>query len=141
MAKSIPAQLSMFNPPTLPGSPSAISSPGLGDGVTPCASLAGPMIEPSGPEAAPVSRGATQTYGKVAAKATPIRAIFGLPGFSSSKSRGLQLSLESKLRQRLGAVGSTKCLATWSVLITPAGRSVCQRAVSELIMVGAGYGG
>jgi hypothetical protein len=67
----------------------------------------------------------------------PIRGIFGLPGFASSKSAALQSSLESKLQQRLGAVGSTKYSATWSVFYTPAGRRCFQRAASELITFGA----
>jgi hypothetical protein len=140
MAKSIPGQSNLFHQATCEGSASAISSLVSEVGPRRFDSRGGQTTAKSGPEAVPASRGLTPTSGKVADKATPIRGIFGLPGFASSKSAGLQSCLESRLRQRLGAVGSTKCSATWSVLITPAGRRVPQRAVSELIMVGAGYG-
>jgi hypothetical protein len=73
-------------------------------------------------------------------KAEPIRGIFGLPGFASSSSAALQSCLESRLRQRLGVVGSTTCSATWSVFHTPAGRRVFQRAASEQITYVGGSG-
>lgn len=141
MAKSMNGQLRMFSPETSEASSSAISSPAAADGLRGFVGLHGQTIVSAGLEAVLVSRGATPTYGRVAAKATPIRGIFGLRGFGSYASAALQSSLENKLRQRFAVVGSTKCSATWNQLGTPAGRLVYLRAVSEQIMVGGAYGG
>ncbi len=141
MAKSMTDQLNLFDPKNFEPSDSATSLLELVDGLMRSDLLDGRMSEEFGPDPVPVNRGAMPTYGRVAAKATPIRGIFGQPGFGSSRSAVLQSSLVNRLRVRLDAVGSTKCSATWNHWTTPAGRSVCQRAVSELIMVGVGYGG
>src|SRR6516164_568041 len=141
MGKSMSDQLSMFDQRISEDSDNAISSPGSGDGRLPFDSPDGPTTEKSGRGVAPVSRGQTPTYGKVAAKATPIPAIFGLRGSGSGASAAVTLALQSRLRRRFGEVGWTKCSATWNRLITPAGRLVCLRAVSEQIMGADAYGG
>lgn len=113
----------MFDPPTLPGSCSAISSPGSGDGPTPCGLPAGQMTDPSGPEAVLVSRGAWRAKARV----STIPAIFGRPGSGSSSSDALQRCLESRLRTRMDGTGSTLFALRWKRTVTPSGRSILQR--------------
>ena len=129
-------QLPMFGPMTSEVLPSAISSPASGAGVTPSASPAGSTTDLSGPALAPASHFRPRTSGMVVAPVEPIDGIFGHPGAGSLSSAGLQRCLASRLRQRLGTVGSTKLSATWSVFHTPAGRQYCQRAASELVIFG-----
>ena len=120
MAKSIPVQSSLFGPLTCEGSPNAISSPASADGATPCGSPDGPTIGPSGRAPAPVSpsrRPAPKLAGT-------IRATFGRPGFSSSKSAALSSSLVSRLKARLPTGGSTVFAMTWKQKTTPSGRVV-----------------
>ena len=57
-------------------------------------------------------------------KAPPTIAISGPSGSISSASAALQLSLVSKLKQRLDTAGSTLFKLTWKEKTTPAGRSV-----------------
>ena len=75
MAKSIPGQLSMFNPTTSEGSSSATSSPGSEAGATRSDSQDGLTIDLSGRAVVPVSRGLTPTCGKGGGEVTPIRGI------------------------------------------------------------------
>lgn len=121
MAKWIPAQLSMFDLPTSPGSGSAISSPASAAGATPCASPDGLTTEPSGPEVVPASRSRPPARRLGAT----IRATFGRRGFASSASAALQSSLVNRLKQRLPTDGSILFAMTWKEKATPAGRSVC----------------
>ena len=100
--------------------PSAISSPGLVDGVTPSASPAGTTPDLFGQVVAPVSPSA-QRAPKLGA---PIPAIFGRRGITSSASAALSSSLVSRLKQRLPTGGSTLFRMTWNEKATPSGRSV-----------------
>jgi hypothetical protein len=55
----------------------------------------------------------------------PTAVTFGLFGENSFSSADLELSLVSKLKQRLRTAGSTLFDLTWSVVDTPSRRSVC----------------
>ena len=65
-------------------------------------------------------------------KELPTSATSGLSGSISSASAALQLSLVSKLKQRLDTAGSTLFKLTWKEKITPAGRSVSLLRASAL---------
>lgn len=102
-------QLLMFEQPTSPDTPSAISSPGSADGLTPCASPDGRMTVPSGPQAARASRSASPEN----RKATRIPATFGLRFGASHPSDILTESLGNRLRTLLDSAGSTVYAQTW----------------------------
>ena len=136
MAKSMSGQLRMFEPTTCEDSSSAISSPVSADGVMPCDSLDGPMIDPSGPAVAHVSHSQPQ----VNAMAPPIRGIFGRPGSSSLLSADLQLSLVSRLRQRLDLDGSIVFRLTWKQRTTPSGRLIWALRASARSISGSASG-
>ena len=110
----------MLEPVTLPDLFSAISLPVLAAGATPCALPDGPRIDLFGRAVArasllaqPVPGGALQT-----------NAISGLSGSISSASAALELSLVSKLKQRLTTDGLILFNLIWKVKATPAGRQV-----------------
>jgi hypothetical protein len=65
-------------------------------------------------------------------KEPPTSAISGPSGSISSASAALQLSLVSKLKQRLDTAGSTLFKLTWKEKATPAGRSVSLLRASAL---------
>ena len=116
----------MLEPVTLPDLFSAISSPVLAVGATPCALPDGPRtdlfgraVAPANPSAQPVPGVALQTSG-----------TFGLPGSTSSASADLTLSLVSRLKQRLTTDGLTLFSLTWREKVTPAGRLVSRLAAS-----------
>ena len=56
--------------------------------------------------------------------------MFGLFFGGSSKSIALQLSLESKLRDRVDCHGSPECAMTWKTTVTPSGPPICRLAAS-----------
>ena len=100
---------------------SATSSPGSGDGPTPCDWPGGPTTGRSGPEAAPASRLARLE----GAAEPPTSGTCGPSGFPSSASARLQSSLASRLQARTASVGSTVYALTWKVRATPSGRPIC----------------
>lgn len=108
-ARSIPAQLSMFDLTISETSPNAISSQALADGPTPSALPDGLTTGPSGPEAAHASH----TARSVCDAATKIRETSGHPFARSSRSAALQSSLESRLRARMAAYGSPEYALIW----------------------------
>ena len=73
-------------------------------------------------------------------KEPPTSATSGLFGSISSASAALQLSLVSKLKQRLGTAGSTLFKLTWKEKTTPAGRSVSLLRASALRTSGSDSG-
>jgi hypothetical protein len=79
----------------------------------------GRVIDPCGLAAALASLSARQV------KALGLRTsgIYGPPGSTSSRSVGLQSSLESRLRARLLTTGSTLYTLTWKAWATPSGVS------------------
>jgi len=110
----------------LPDLFSAISSPVLAAGATPCALPDGPRIDLFGRAVAPVSPLAQLVHGG----ALPTSAISGPPGSTLSASADLTLSLVSRLKQRLTTDGSTLFKLTWREKVTPAGRLVYRLAAS-----------
>ena len=110
----------MLAPVTLPDLFSAISSPALVVGATPCALPDGPTTDLFGravarasPLAQPVPGGALQT-----------NATSGLSGSISFASASLALSLVSRLKQRSATAGSTLFKLTWKESTTPSQRPV-----------------
>ena len=116
----------MLEPVTLPDLFSAISSPALAVGATPCALPDGPRTDLFGRAVAP----ANLSVPLARKKAPPMIGISGLPGSISFASAALQLSLVSKLKARLTTDGSTLFSLTWKAKATPAGRSVSRLAAS-----------
>lgn len=116
----------MLEPVTLPDLFSAISSPVLAAGATPCASPDGPRTDLFGQAVALASLSARP----VPAVALPTSAISGPPGSTLSASAGLTLSLVNRLKQRLTTDGSTLFKLTWREKVTPAGRLVYRLAAS-----------
>ena len=122
MAKSIPAQLSMFSLWTSEASPSATSSPESGGGPTPSASPGGQTTGLCGLEAVPASRSRSR------AKA-PVLTIQGTCGptfIASSVPSGPLWYWENRLRERLATVGSTEFALIWKEKATPAGAPISQ---------------
>lgn len=113
-------QLSMFDLPTSPDTPSVTFSPASADGRLPCVSPAGPMIVPSGPVHAPANLSARQA--KEAGLLTS--GTYGRSGSISSESADLQSLLASRLRARMASAGSTLYKLTWKDRATPAGRLI-----------------
>jgi hypothetical protein len=109
-AKSIRAQLSMFDLLTSPASDNAISSPASADGPMPSVSPDGPMIERSGLDLVPASPSAAP-INTPAAK--PTSATCGQISIVSPTSAFLQSSLESKLRETVDLDGSLEFVLTW----------------------------
>ena len=117
-AKSIPAQLSMFDPPILPDTRNAISSPVSAVGPWRCEPQGGRTISPHGLDHARASRSA----GQVSGPASTTSGISGRFGSGSSASAHLQQSLENRLRARLN--GSRLCEVIWKPWATPWGQSL-----------------
>ena len=110
----------MLEPVTLPDLFSAISSPALVAGATPCALPDGPRTDLFGQAVAP----ANLSVPLARKKAPPMIGISGLPGSISFASAALTLSLVSRLKARLTTDGSILFSLTWKAKATPAGRSV-----------------
>jgi len=110
-----------------PDTCSAISSPVLVAGATPCALPDGPRTDLFGRAVAPVSPSAPQ-----APKKAPLMIdTSGLSGSISSASAALESSLVNKLKQRLTTDGSILFNLIWKVKATPAGRLVSLLRVSK----------
>ena len=136
MAKSIPAQLSMFSLWTSGASPSATSSPGSEAGPTPSASPSGPTTGLFGLEAAPASHLAKQARGS----ASKTHATSGQLGSSSFPPADLQSFLESRFLKRFVTGGSTPCAMTLKRKATPSGRQFFQLAPLERRISATGSG-
>jgi len=110
----------MLTQAILPDTCSATSSPVLVAGATPCVLPDGPTIDLFGRVVAPASPSAPQ-----ALKKAPLMIdTSGLFGSISSASAALELSLVSRLKQRLTTDGSILFNLIWKVKATPAGRQV-----------------
>lgn len=101
-------------------SPSAISSQGLGSGLTRCAALGFLTVREFGQAVAPANLSATQA----AALGLTMSGISGRPGFISSRSASLSSSLVSKLQARTASRGSILFTLTWKKRSTPSQRSI-----------------
>jgi hypothetical protein len=95
-------------------------------GHTPLDQVLGRIVAQYGREAVRASLLARQER----EKDKPTSVISGPSGSSSSTSADLQSFLESRLKQRLGTVGSTLYKETWKKSVTPAGLSVSRLAAS-----------
>ena len=94
---------------TSQGSIKPISSPASASGPTPSVLQVGPTTSPSGPAPAPASPSAPP----VSNSAPTTSATSGPSSRGSSASAALQSSLESRLRARLAATGSSLYGMTW----------------------------
>ena len=109
----------MYDPTNSPDSPNVISLPASAGGPTRWTLPDGRVIDPCGLAAALASLSARQ----VKALGLQTSGIYGPPGSTSSRSVGLQSSLESKLRATLSMLGSTLYTLTWKAWVTPSGVS------------------
>ena len=118
----------MLNPPTLQATPNAISLLVSESGAMRYVNQDGLTVDLFGRAVAHANPSAP-----LAIKKAPLMiGTSGLPGLISSASAALQLSLVSKLKQRLTTAGSTLFKLTWKEKTTPAGRLVCRLAASAL---------
>lgn len=118
------------------GSPNVTGSPGLEGGATPCASLAGPMANPCGPDPALASLSARQA-GELGLLTS---GTYGPRGSGSSRSANLRSCLVSRLKRRLDTGGSTLFKLTWKEKVTPSGQLVCLLRASGRRESGSGCG-
>lgn len=104
---------------TLPDTASVTFLQDSGVGFTPLTLPDGRVIDPCGLALALASLSARQV------KALGLRTsgIYGPPGSTSSRSAGLQSSLESRLQARTQTLGSTLYTLTWKAWATPSGVS------------------
>jgi hypothetical protein len=120
---------------------SAISSLGLVVGALPCDLPAGPTINPSGLEVAPVSRSVPPE--KYAASWTP--GIYGPSGLDSSQnvadSTEFQRSLENRLRARMAVYGSPEYELAWKHWAVNSGPPICALRASARRTSDSGFGG
>lgn len=89
-------------------------------GALPCASLAGPTPDPSGPAPALANLSAKQAQ----AAGLLTSGTYGPTGSTLSASSDLMSSLVSRLRQRLNTDGSILFKMTWKEKVMLSGRSV-----------------
>lgn len=108
----------MFTPQTCADSSSAISSPASESGPWLCAAPAGPMTDLFGP--VPVLANLSARQAKALGLMTS--GTFGRTSSGSSRSGGLQSSLENRLRAVTQALGSTLYKMTWKGWDTGSGR-------------------
>ena len=99
--------------------------------------MAGQTIGPSGPAHVPVSR----FRARDSEKAMPINDMCGPLFTTSSPSADLQLSLENRLRARMGASGSPLYALIWREVDMPAGVPILQRRASGHRTSGSGSSG
>lgn len=109
----------MLPPSTLPDIHSAISSPGLASGPTPCDVQDGPIAALFGLALVPANLSARQA--KEMGLLTS--GIYGPHGFTSLDSEALSSSLVSRLAAKTLIYGSTLYKLTWKPWVTPSGRS------------------
>ena len=114
-------QLSMFPLMNSEASPSAISSPALASGPTPCDPQDGPTTVRFGPDPVLASLSPRQAV----EQGLLMSGTSGLTGTTSSASASLQSSLASRLRQRTASVGSTLYTLIWKPRATPSGLQIC----------------
>ena len=120
-------QLPMFDPMSCEDIPSVTSSPASESGPTRSGSPAGPTTAKSGRAAVPASHSARPEK----ARRSTTKGIYGQSSFDSSKHDDLSFALASKLRPLTDSLGSTLFALTWTVRVTPAGRSISALRASE----------
>lgn len=116
----------MLNPTTCADSDSAIFSPGLGGGPSPCAALGGLTRGEFGRVLAPANLSARQAR----AVGLLTSGTFGPRSTGSSASSSLQSSLVNKLQTVTQNLGSTLYRLTWKPWVLPSGRSLSRLRAS-----------
>ena len=104
-----------------------IFSEGSGAGPTLFDSQVGPPIDRSGPDPAPASPSVKPDK----EKEKPTNDISGPTGLNSSEHVSLQLSLESRLRQRMAEHGSQEYVLTWKHWDMNSGPPICALRASR----------
>lgn len=127
-------QLQMFDQTTSKDSRKRISSPGPVAGLLRHGKPDGQTSAHSGPDHAPVSRFRSLDN----EKAMPTNDTSGPLFTASSPSAGLQSSLESRLRERLGVNGSPECVLIWKTMDMPAGPPISVLRASARRIFGKG---
>lgn len=112
------------------------SSPGSAVGRMPCVSQDGRMSGPYGPDPAP----ANLTPRQALERGMTTRGPYGGRGAGSSTSADLQLSLESRLRQKLDVNGSPEYVLTWKQWDMPSGPPICRLRASARRTSDRGFG-
>jgi hypothetical protein len=120
-------QSSMSSPAICETIPPVISSPESAAGPTLLDLPVGATIDLFGQVLVP----ANPSVERASEKALPTSGTFGRCGLGSSGSVGLQSSLESRLRARLGLAGSTPWPMIWRKKATKLGRRYCQLVLSD----------
>ena len=118
-------------------SPKSTSSPESAGGRLLFGGQVGPTNAPSGPAPARVSR----FRARDSEKAMPTNDTCGPLFTLSSPSVSLQVSLENRLRARMGANGSQEFELTWKELDMPSGPPICALRASERRTAGRGCSG
>ena len=126
-------QLPMFEQMTSPGTLSVTSSRESASGPTRSDSPDGQTTAKSGQAPVPANPSARPAK----AKRSTMKGIFGQTGFHSSKHEDLSYALANRLRQSTDSLGSTLFNLTWTVRITPAGRSISALRASEPLTEGS----
>lgn len=132
MGKLITAQSNLFDQMTSRDSQECICSPGLESGTMHSISQDGEKVK-FGQDQSPASPSVPP--GK--AKRSTTKGIFGQTSFDSSKHDDLSFALASKLRPLTDSLGSTLFNLTWTVRVTPAGRSISALRASEPLTEGS----
>jgi hypothetical protein len=114
--------------------PSATSSPGSGDGVSPSGSPGGQTLDLFGPAPAPASPSPRRGGGT----GSKTLAISGRSSTGSSTSAALRKSLGSRLRVLTASSGSTLYGFRWKSRATPSGRLIS--ALRALVRPTSGSG-
>src|SRR5690606_22335782 len=123
-------QMSLWDTDTL------TSSPGSADGRMRSGSQDGRMSGPCGPDPALASLTPRQAL----EKGMTTRGPYGGHGAGSSLSADLQLSLVSRLRQKLDVNGSPEYELTWKQWDMPSGPPICALRASARRTSGKGFG-
>jgi len=121
---------------TLKDIPSAISSPELVDGPTPCNLQTGQQTDLFGQEVVLASRSARRENEKV----RKMKDICGPSGLNLSEPIPPPSLWENKLMQRLAMGGSMECILTWKARVTPSGRRLFQLVPSTRLIEEIDYG-
>lgn len=137
MASFLLRTYEMLKPRTSQASTKSTCSPAAAAGVTPSTSRASQESPACGPPHAHVSR--SRTPGSDAVR--PTHATSGLKPCASLRSAALQLSLESRLHQRLVLLGSDQYELIWKHWAMQSGPPICRLAARALRILGKEFTG
>ncbi len=134
MAKSMNAASQILNRQTSTDLSNVTFSQALADGLTHSGWLVGPTTDPSGQEAAHASHSVLPER----VEGLTMNVTFGQLFGGSSPSTDLQLSLASRLRQRMEGIGSPEYELTWKQWDMQSGPPICALRASALRTSGNG---